>query len=547
MSRVTQVTDPLSRQTGYAYDAAGRLTGVTLPDTTAATYRRNSLGLEDLITDLKGSQWDLGYTTMGRLASLTDPLGNAWHFAYDTRGRLSQNTYPDAAALTRTFDDAGNLTRGQYSAGPDLDFTFDDQNRLLSADNIEFTYNETGQITATTDTDAGIPFGATYDDAGRIATATYNNGQFSVTYTYDARGLLTKVTDSLTGATVDFSHDNDGRITTITRSSGVGTTFTRDAASRLTRIQHKTGAETLADLQYTRNAAGEVTALDYDLPLDPADHLASATDDLTFDAASQISTAGYAYDDLGRQTAAPGHTFTWDGASRLIATADATLTYNGLSDLRTRQKGGVTIRYHYNHALDLHPLVGEYNVTAGAWKRFYVLAPGGQLLYAIDPTVTPTTAAAVSFYHFDSTGNTLFLTDAAGSVTDTYAYSPYGRLLAHDGAGDQPFTFAGAWQIRREGDADLYQMRARYYDARTAAFLSREPLWPDIADPKRLNPYRYAKNNPINLADPTGLRDEAVTYVAEEHLAQGWSVYGAGAEVFFGGFEGMVQLSAFSF
>jgi RHS repeat-associated protein len=508
MSRVTKVTDPLNRQTGYTYDAAGRLTGVTLPDTTsgttAATFTRNGLGLVDCITDLAGSQWNLGYTTMGRLASLTDPLGNAWQFDYDTRGRLDQITYPDAATLTRTHDNAGNLTGSQYSAGPDLDFTFDDQNRLLSADHIAFTYNETGQITATTDTDSGIPFGATYDDAGRIATAIYNNGQFNVTYTYDARGLLTKVTDSLTDATVDFSYDNDGRITTITRSSGVGTTFTRDAASRLTRIQHKTGAATLADLQYTRNAAGEVTALDYDLPLDPADHLASATDDLTFDAASRISTAGYTYDALGRQTAAPGHTFTWDGASRLIETADATLTYNGLSDLRTRQSGGVTIRYHYNHALDLHPLVGEYNVTAGAWKRFYVLAPGGQLLYAIDPTVAPASAAAVSFYHFDSTGNTLILTDAAGSVSDKYAYSPYGRLLAHDGSSDQPFTFAGAWQIRREGDADLYQMRARYYDARTAAFLSREPLWPRLATPAALNPYQYAARDPNRFVDVTG-------------------------------------------
>lgn len=277
----------------------------------------------------------------------------------------------------------------------------------------------------TDQTDSGITFGATYDDAGRIATATYNNDQFNVTYTYDARGLLTRVTDSLTGASVDFSHDNDGRITTITRSSGVDTTFTRD------------------------------------------------------------------------------------GASRLIATGDATLTYNGLSDLRTRQSSGVTIRYHYNHALDLHPLVGEYNVTTGAWKRFHVLAPGGQLLYAIDPAVAPATAAAVSFYHFDSTGNALFLTDAAGSVTDTYAYSPYGRLLAHDGANDQPFTFAGAWQIRREGDADLYQMRARYYDARTAAFLSREPLWPRLATPAALNPYQYAARDPNRFVDVTGEAEQA--------------------------------------
>jgi RHS repeat-associated protein len=512
MSRITQVTDPLNRQTSYAWDAAGRLTGVTLPDTTAAAYQRNSLGLVDGITDLAGSQWHLGYTKMGRLAYLNDPLADPltkqWQFGYDTRGRLNQVTYPDASTLTRSFDAAGNLLTADYSAGPDLNlaltFTYDDQNRLITAEHIAFTYNETGQITATTDPDPGITFGATWDNAGRLATATYNNGQFSVTYTYDARGLLTKVTDSLTNASVDFSHDNDGRLTAVTRSSGVGTTYTRDAASRITRIQHATQQETLADLQYTHNAAGEVTALTYDLPLDPADSLTTATNDLTFDAASRITTAGYTYDAQGRQTAAPGHTFTWDGASRLIATADATLTYNGLNDLRTRQGSGATTRYHYNHALNLHPMVAEYNVTAGAWKRFYVLAPGGILLYAIDPAADPSADAAVSFYHFDSTGNTLFLTDAAGSVTDTYAYSPYGQLLAHNGPGDQPFTFVGAWQVRREGDAGLYQMRTRYYDARTAAFISREPLWPQLATPGALNPYQYAARDPNRFVDVTG-------------------------------------------
>lgn len=494
MSRITKVKDPLNRETSYDYDDAGNLIGVTLPLVGATTYRRNGLGLVDRITDLKGSQWNLGYTGMGRFSTLTDPLTNEWQYDYDTRGRLDQVTYPGGATQTRTYDDAGNLLQSLYSAGPDLNFTYDDQDRLLTAENIAFSYNEIGQVTATTN--PGTAFGATYDNGGRLETATYNNNQFSVTYTYDARDLLTKVTDSLTGATVDFSYDNDGRLTTVTRSSTVGTTFTWDAASRVTRIQH--GA--LADLQYTYNAAGEVTRLDYDLPLDPADYLATATDNLSYDAASQITTAGYAYDALGRQTAAPSDTFTWDGASRLTATTDATMTYNGLNDLRTRQNSGATIRYYYNYALGLHPVVAEYNETASAWKRFYVLTPGGTLLYAIDPA----NANAVAFYHFDKGGNTLFLTDAHGSVTDRYAYSPYGRLLAHNGPSDQPFTFVGAWQVRREGDAGLYQMRARYYDARTARFLSREPLWPMPEAPLTLNQYQYARNNPISFIDMAG-------------------------------------------
>jgi hypothetical protein len=47
-------------------------------------------------------------------------------------------------------------------------------------------------------------------------------------------------------------------------------------------------------------------------------------------------------------------------------------------------------------------------------------------------------------------------------------------------------------------------MRARYYDATTARFLSREPLWPMLDDPMMLNPYQYALSNPIHFVDYTG-------------------------------------------
>jgi hypothetical protein len=95
--------------------------------------------------------------------------------------------------------------------------------------------------------------------------------------------------------------------------------------------------------------------MDYTLPLDPADHLTSETAAFTYDDASQISSAGYSYDAMGRQTASPSDTFTWDGAGRLIGTGEATLAYNGLGDLVNRTAGGSTTHYYYNYALGLCP------------------------------------------------------------------------------------------------------------------------------------------------------------------------------------------------
>jgi hypothetical protein len=47
-------------------------------------------------------------------------------------------------------------------------------------------------------------------------------------------------------------------------------------------------------------------------------------------------------------------------------------------------------------------------------------------------------------------------------------------------------------------------MRARYYDPVSATFLSRDPLPPRLLDPKSLNVYAYASQNPLLYVDPRG-------------------------------------------
>ena len=494
MARVTKSTDPLNRATGYSYNSLGLLSAVTLPDGTAASYTRNDLGLLSGITDLNSQDWSFGYTTMGRPSSLTDPLGNMKSLTYDTLGRPSQTTFPGGETLTRTYDSAGNLTRNLYSGGTDLQYTYDSLNRLLTANNLTLTRDAEGRVTNTRNATTG--FGATYDDGGRLKTATYNNGAFTVTYTYNTTtGLLSRVTDSLTDAQVDLSFDTDRRPTGMTRSNGVNTTFTWDNAGRITRIQ----GGSIIDITYTLDSAGEVTKADMTVPLDPASLLSDNTETFTYDAASQVSTSGYTYDERGRRTASNGITCTWDGASRLTGAGSATLAYNGLGDLATRTDGGTAIQLYYNYGIGLTPVVAEKNDTTGEFVRFYVWTPGGSLLYMIDAAHEN----KVYFYHFDRTGSTLALTDGSGMVTDSYAYTPFGKLLGHEGSSGQPFTFVGRWGVRQEGaGGDLYHMRARYYDAETACFISREPIWPQIAAPMEVNPYQYVLAAPVNRGIP---------------------------------------------
>ena len=492
LRRVTATVDAIARTNQFSYEARGSLASATAPLIGTASYQRNNLGQLSGITDLNGRQWGFGYTAMGRLQSLTDPLNRRSLFDYDTRGRGRKTTFADGVTRTNSYDAASNLTRAQHSSGPDLQYSYDALDRLVTANNLAFTYDAEGRVTNTTS--SGVSFGAAYDPGGRLTNVTYLNGALTIRYTYDSRDRPTRVQDSLTAARMDFSYDEAGRLTGMTRANGVNGTYTYDAAGRLTRITE--GG--IIDLQYTLNAAAEVTAANFTAPLDPGRFTNPIVGTFVYDAAHQVKGVGFAYDARGRQTTAPGHGFAWDGASRLVGIDGVTLGYNGVNDIVTRAAGGVTTRYFYNHALGLNPIVAEKNETSGQVLRYYVWSPGGRLLYLIDAQ----NGNAVSYFHFDRVGSTLALTAGNGTVTDAYAYSPYGVLLGHAGTSAQPFTYIGAFGVRAEGN--LCHMRARYYDPARARFLSRDPLWPRLGETRTLDPYEYALLNPFTNIDPQG-------------------------------------------
>jgi len=501
VNRVTAVTDPNELTTGYGWTDRGDLAEVTLPGDAAAAYTYDARGLLAELADLNGAVWSFAYTVMGRLLEREDPLGRTTLYGYDIRGRLDQVAWPGGGSLDVTLDGAGNVRRLAYAGGPDLNYFYDSENRLLTTEGVTLERDAEGRVVSTAD--GGTAFGATYDGAGRLASVTYDNGAFTVTYTYDVgengTGLLTGVSDNLTGTAIAFTYDDDMRLRTMVLPNGEIITRTWDNADRLTRLQ--SGHH--VDLALSYDPGGRITAVDLIAPLPPSEHLQSAPVGWTYDAASQNSSPGWTHDDQGRVTATPEHALAWDGASRLTGVDGVRLTYNGLGQARTRTAGGATDRFHYNQALALAPLVAEQDEGTGQMRRYYVWTPEGRLLYLIEVM----TGHQVLFYHGDQVGSTLALTDAAGEVADAYAYDPYGRLLAHEGSSSQPFTFSGAWGVRQEG-AGLYQMRARYYDAAAGRFLSPEPLWPQLLEPRALNPYQYAHGDPVRFIDPAGSSPE---------------------------------------
>ncbi len=488
MGRVTTIQSPLNETTTNSYDALGLISSISIPGSISASYTRNALGLITAVTDPNGNSWNRAYDAQGRRTFRTDPLGNVTSYIYDNRNRISQVTLPGSLGTqTITYDDTNNVTRRLYSDGTDLAYTYDNNGRLTGADGVSLAYDDNGRITSSN----GIAI--TRDAGGRISTMTLATGK-TVTYAYDNRNLLTSVTDWL-GGTTTFTYDAAGQLTTITRPNGITTTYTYDNDGRVIGLQEGS----LSSISLIRDGEGQITAATRTLPLEPT--LTSSTTTLTYDAASQVSS--YTYDKMGRLTADDTRTYTWDLASRLTTYTEGggtvSFVYNGMGMRTSRTQDGTIRSYVWNYILSL-PSVSVVREKGGD-IRYFVHTPEGALLYSIDVDTD-----ARSFNHFDEMGNTTFVTSDDGTLIASYAYSPYGQLIASTGSLDNPFTWQGQSGVMDEGNG-LYYLRARYYNADTARFISRDLI--RSIHPLEVNPYQYANANPLKFIDPSGLSAKA--------------------------------------
>ncbi len=148
------------------------------------------------------------------------------------------------------------------------------------------------------------------------------------------------------------------------------------------------------------------------------------------------------------------------------------------------------------------------------------------------------------YYHADGLGSITALTSNMRNVVQKYDYDSFGNMNLNPKWLKQPYTYTA-----REFDAEtgLYYYRARYYAAKVGRFLQRDPIlhpatnnrsckgissihqsfFPAferlLKNPQNLNPYAYARNNPIKYVDPLGLACGSgwnEPYVPEE-----WSWY----------------------
>ncbi|MBN2439237.1 MAG: hypothetical protein JXL20_11640, partial [Deltaproteobacteria bacterium] len=122
----------------------------------------------------------------------------------------------------------------------------------------------------------------------------------------------------------------------------------------------------------------------------------------------------------------------------------------------------------------------------------YIHGPG------IDEPLAMEKNSQMYYYHADSLGSIIALTDSTGNIMQSYRYDAFGNIMNGAPTITQPYTYTA-----REYDPEtgLLYYRARYYDPKAGRFITRDP----IGFAGGINFYVYVANNPLNLIDPSGL------------------------------------------
>ncbi|UWZ86824.1 RHS repeat-associated core domain-containing protein [Occallatibacter riparius] len=411
---------------------------------------------------------------------MTDASGTTT-YSYDSMDRLTTKATPEGT-LSYTYDAAGNLASmsSNHTNGVSATYSYDDLNRLTSV----VDANLAGAGTTT----------YTYDTASNLGTVTYPNG-IHTGFAYDQLNRVSTAVSQVAG--YSYQRGPTGNLANVVELNGRTVNWTYDGINRLT-------SESISSDPTKNN--GSVS-----YGLDPVGNRTSASASLngipsgnwSFNADDEVSSESY--DANGNVIASGGKSFAYDSQNHLISMNGGAvqILYDGDGNRVAKSANGIVTRYLVD---DLNPTgyaqVVEELSGAGVVERQYTYG-----LQRINQNQPINNTWTVSFYGYDGGGSVRQLTNAAGTVTDTYVYDAFGNSLQTGNQTPNVYLYRGE---QFDSDLGLYYLRARYYNPITGRFMGRDPLGWNPLSTGSVHRYLYGLGDPVNGSDPSGASDTTV-------------------------------------
>ncbi len=507
--RVTKVIDPRNLATTSAYDGFGQLWSQASPDSGTTSFNYAVTGLRASMTRANGVTTFYGYDDMGRMTSVSAG-GQTKNYGYDWcingKGRRCNSDVSPGASIQYQYELDGRVrVRRELTtvAGSLSDFWtslgYDSVGRLTSigypnaqAANYAYSVGQTSSMTMTTNgVTSNVLTGLSYEPFGPVTGWTYGNG-LTRTKSYDLDRRLTSLATK-NGATsvqsLTYGYNTNDLITQIT--NGVYPTQNQgsgyDELSRVSSITTSGGTGTYAyDANGNRTSLSGGVTVTYTIP--------STSNRMTGSNALGATTFGY--DPMGNMTsyAVSGYTpvtYAYDPFNRMqTATFGGTIGtygYNAYAERTSKVAAQGTFRYVYGED---HRLFAERRDGTNLWTNY--LWFGGEPVGIVRGTT-------VSYLHTDHLGRPELATNSARAVVWRSNNGAFGdRAIAVDSIGGLNVGFPGQYF---DAETGFWYNLNRYYIGLYGRYAESDPI--GLAG--GINPYTYARGNPVNLVDPLGL------------------------------------------
>ena len=529
--------------------------------TTVAGY--TELGNPTKVTESYPATWTGQNATSNSASGLSGMVDVPVSFTYDLAGDPKTITYPEIEASGSLMPQTTVAYIKTPETGSPASITAQLGSSSQTAVLATYGYTNIGQIKTLTSADTG-PAGTTtkptFERRYSYDTALGRTDSITATIDPDGTGSAAADTRYTLGYTYD-RHDNPTQILRTAKTTASGTTtttsgrscFTYDALNRLVTATDQVLTATAAP-NCGESVSGMTTVYDYTYTYESTgDRLTTITSKAT----STNQSVGYTYGSTGAPhrltditnpatTPDPflpkAGTQTWNNAGRVTTAAPATgaattYTYDKQGRLITTTRGTQATHNVY----DTDGLrISRRTTTNNSNPTRVIYLSGGLELTATTSGLTSarrdhTTPEGIPLGSQANTAITWVLADTQGSTRLTtksnnttavtsYAYTPYGDPVNTTATPPTPaaITSPGDRGYLNKPHDPLGDIRLdhRSYNPSTATFTSPDPIL-ITTDPLNLNPYTYARHNPLAGSDPSGLLTTSGDLVGGGHIASG--------------------------